>query len=116
MCKTNRKRSTLEIPDELDILSAMWVLSCNDENPLMAYQGIIYRLGLPPNYDVENLVKPRADLFRRKVTSSRLEEWKQEMLAGKRIPAWIKAIHDEDTRRKTIQSLSPDDIFRSQFR
>ncbi|HXD32136.1 MAG TPA: hypothetical protein VN643_13520 [Pyrinomonadaceae bacterium] len=34
------KRTAITGPDELDILSAIWILACNDENPLISYEGI----------------------------------------------------------------------------
>jgi hypothetical protein len=38
------------------------------------------------------------------------------MLLGQHLPSWIRAIEDENIRREKIQSLTPDDVFRSQFR
>ena len=33
----NNQSKTLKERDEFDILPAVWVLSCNDENPIITY-------------------------------------------------------------------------------
>lgn len=38
--------------DDLDTVSAIWILASHDENPLITYTGLIHRLGLPANCDV----------------------------------------------------------------
>jgi hypothetical protein len=48
--------------------------------------------------------------------SRRLETWKQDMRSGKRIPSWIREISEHTLRSKTIDEITPDDAFRSQFR
>jgi hypothetical protein len=110
------KRVEIKGPDELDILSAIWILSCNDENPIITYEGIKHRLGLPVDYDVKSLVNSRGEMFRKYVTSRRLETWKQELRSGKHLPSWIRDIQDENKRKATIDALSPADVFRNQFR
>lgn len=102
--------------DEFDILSATWILSCNDENPSMSYEGIRCRLGLPTDYDIKGLIQRHGELFRKGVPRPRLEWWKDQMRLGKHLPAWIREIDDEITRKNLVEALSPDDIFRSQFR
>jgi len=110
------KRVKIKGPDELDILSAIWILACNDENPIITYEGIKYRLGLPADYDVKSLIQSRGEMFRRGVPSRRLEGWKQIMLTGKHLPSWIRDIENESSRKATIEALTPEDVFRNQFR
>ena len=100
----------------VDVLSATWVFSCNDENPIITYKGISHRLNLSPSFDVKDLVRSRGDLFRSGVRHGRLEAWKQEMLADRHVPRWIREITDEPLRKRTIDALTEDDVFRSQFR
>lgn len=110
------KRTKIKGPDEFDILSATWILASNDENPSITYEGIKYRLNLPDDYDVRELISSRADLFRRGIPRQRLDKWKQEMLEGKHLPSWIREIEDDAERQSTISSLTTNDVFRSQFR
>jgi len=101
---------------EAGILSAVWILASNDEIPLMLYKSTRLRLGLSDNYDLEGLIKNHTELFRQKCPEFRLEEWKKDMLKGKRLPLWIKEIENLEERKKVINDLSANDIFRSQFR
>ena len=39
-----------------------------------------------------------------------------DLRAGKKIPAWIKAIENDSARLATIEKLDSNDVFRSQFR
>ncbi len=112
----NRQRFTAGGSDEFDILSAIWILACNDENSIITYEGIRYRLGLPDNYDVKALVQARGELFRPRVLQSRLEKWQRDMLSGRQLPSWIRDKEDEADRKRTIESLTPEHVFRSQFR
>lgn len=103
--------------DEFGILSALWILASNDENPIMTYAGIKYRLNLPPNYELEALVQKRGELFRRRVPPYRLEAWKARIRENPiRRPAWIQNKGDEALQLKAIEALTVDDVFRSQFR
>jgi len=102
--------------DEAGILSAIWILACNDDIPLMLYDSVRFRLGLDDSYDVESLIRNHGELFRMKCPQFRLDEWQLEMMAGKRMPSWIANIKDKDAREKKIMSLTVDDVFRSQFR
>ncbi len=113
---TRRQRSK-DNRDRFDVLSALWVLTCNDPISIMTYRGIKYRLNLPTDYDVKSLVEERGELFRPKVPTSRLKEWKTAMRSkvGKR-PAWIRDLGDETLQLRAIEELSVDDVFRSQFR
>jgi hypothetical protein len=113
------KKELKSIEDNMDvagILSAIWILASNDENPLMLYDSTRFRLGLPENFDLEGLIKKHGELFRQQCPEFRLEEWKKDMLKGKRIPIWVKEIENNEEREKIITNLSPNDVFRSQFR
>jgi hypothetical protein len=102
--------------DELDILSATWILASNDENPIITYEGIKYRLGLPDDYDVKGVVRSRPELFRRGIPEGRLEKWKQDLLLGKHVPSWIRESESTEQRNARINALTAEDGFRSQFR
>ncbi len=110
------KRTTIKGSDDLDILSAIWILACNDENPIITYEGVKYRLGLPSDYDLKSLVQSRGEMFRRGLTSRRLESWKEVMRSGKHLPSWIRDTEDDSERKAKIDGLTADDLFRSQFR
>ncbi len=103
--------------DKFDVLSSLWVLTCNDPISIMSYKGIKYRLKLPADYDIESLVEERGELFRPRVASRYLDEWKRAMESqvSKR-PAWIRDLDDETSQQLAIKALSDDDVFRSQFR
>jgi hypothetical protein len=102
--------------DPIAVLSAVWVLACNDDNPLLTYRGILHRLELPSGYPIRELVARRPELFRRSTPAERVEEWKAEVLSGERtMPPWLKDDPPEEQRR-FISSLGPGDMFRSQFR
>jgi len=116
MPKQRQNRTIIEEPDVFGILSATWVLSCNDESEIMTYEGIRQRLNLPKDFDVKVLIQSRGELFRRGLPSYRMEEWKKEMLAKRRRPSWILDIEYPEARRHTIECLTSDDVFRSQFR
>ncbi|MDM0077276.1 hypothetical protein QTH90_22910 [Variovorax sp. J2P1-59] len=103
-------------PDGFDVLSAVWVFACNDENPLITYEGLRYRLNLESTTDVKKLVQSRVDLFRLGATVIRLERWKKDMCGGTRLPRWISDIEDETKRKEAISAITVDDVFRSQFR
>jgi hypothetical protein len=102
--------------DELDLISTIWILASNDDNALITYRGLIHRLDLPKNYDVKKLVASRPELFRLGATENRVNEWKSLLLGGKGIPSWLKYIESDEERKAVIENLSPNDVFRSQFR
>jgi hypothetical protein len=98
-----------------DLLSAIWIVACNDPHPVMSYKSIKERMFLPAEYDVRRLVLSRRDLFRpggRRL----LAKWKSHMLAGERQPNWIASIEDQSERQKAIGDLGLGDVFVSQFR
>jgi len=111
-----RQMTKVPEPDNLDLLSAIWILASNDENPLITFQGLNHRLGLPANFDVRAIVRSRPELFRPGATDSRVSAWKSELRAGRNYPGWLKAIPNEIDRAAAIERLSADDVFRSQFR
>ena len=112
----DNNRTAIINSDDLDIVSAIWILSCNDENPIITYEGIKYRLNLPEEFDLKGLVKSRGELFREKVPERRLKGWKKLMMQGNHQPSWIKDIQDDDGRKKKIESITTEDVFRNQFR
>lgn len=112
MLSKSRGRS----PEELDIVSAIWVMANNDENPIITYRSIRHRLQLPEDYDIKTLVRSRGELFRQGVRERILEQWKQDMLNGKRLPSWVREIEDDVVRNHSIELIRSDDVFRSQFR
>ena len=110
-----RKSQETHKPDILDILSSIWILSCNDEKAIITYEDLEYRLNPPGDIDLRKLVQGRAELFRRGVARHRLALWKQKMLAGEQLPSYLQDL--EDAERKTkIASIGQDDVFRNQFR
>ncbi len=111
-----QNRAIIKEPDAFGILSAIWVLACNDESEIMTYEGIWHRLNLPKDFDVKGLIQSHGELFRRGLPRYRLREWKEAMLAGHRRPSWILDIEDPGVQKQTIEGLTSDDVFRSQFR
>ena len=109
-------RARIDKTDDLDILSAIWILSCNDENPIITYERIEHRLDTPATYDIRTLISNRGELFRKGVSDDRLEQWKTAMLEGKRVPSWIQVLNKGDDQRNAISAIKADDVFRSQFR
>jgi hypothetical protein len=110
------KRLSISAPDDFDILSALWILACNHETPIMTYEGVRNRLNLHPDYDLRKLVLSRGELFRKAVSNKRLKTWKAEMIEGKHLPSWIVDEEDETIKKRKIDSITMDDVFRSQFR
>jgi hypothetical protein len=102
--------------DELDILSGIWIMSCNDDNPIMTYRSVAQRLNLPETYDVKSVVRSRPELFRPGILNSRLNAWKDLPRTGKSRPNWIVEIHDQRKQREAIESIGREDVFRNQFR
>lgn len=102
-------------PDEYAVLAAIWILASNDETPLITYQSIQHRLNLPHNFDIRTLIRRHGELFRLGMPPSRLDKWKIEMRAGRRLPSWIREASNPD-RPGLIEALGPADGFRSQFR
>jgi len=102
--------------EELDLISAVWILASNDENHLISFEGIRERLGLDKGFDVKGLVHKRRELFRPGAPPGELEEWQTSMRSGSRLPTWIKVIPAEEERLAAIDALNQKDVFRSQFR
>jgi hypothetical protein len=102
--------------EDLDMLSAIWVISSNDDNPIISYRGLCVRLAFSDEKRLRQLVYGRRDLFRLRVLNSRMDNWKNEMRNGKKLPVWISEIESKNQRRIEIDALKPDDVFRNQFR
>lgn len=109
-------RRKKEAIDELDVLASAWVLSCLDENPIMTYRGVIFRLNLPKDFDIRGLLGRRRELFRPGLPSARLDQWKSILRQGRARPSWILEISDDVEQKKQIDAITPSDIFRNQFR
>lgn len=103
-------------PDDLDLLSAIWILASNDENPLITFRGINHRLGLPIDFDIKTIIRSRPELFRPGCTESRINTLKSELSVGRSLPGWLTAIPNKVERSAAIEKLNTDDVFRSQFR
>jgi hypothetical protein len=102
--------------EDFGYLSAIWILASNDDNPLITYEGIRYRLNLPNDYDVQKLIRARAELFRHGVPQAVLDAWKDRLRAGEStLPSWIRAKPKEEWGT-LIDGLKVDHVFRSQFR
>jgi hypothetical protein len=102
--------------EELNVLSAIWILSANDENAIITYKGVISRLGLLDEDRIRTLIRNRRDLFRLRIPESRLAAWKREMKEGRHQPVWIMEILNEVDRHAEIENLTVNDVFRNQFR
>ncbi len=102
--------------DELGLVSAIWILASNDENPLITYAGIRNRLGLCNDSYVKTIVQKRRELFRLGAPQDQVDAWKARLKEGKGMPSWLNEITDLKQRAKAIDDLSPKDVFRSQFR
>lgn len=98
-----------------DLLPAIWIFSCNDENPIITYKGIAARIGTTET-DAQRLIGAHRELFRPGILPSRLNSWKDRMRAGRNLPGWLLEIADQEDRKNAIDSLSPKDVFRNQFR
>ena len=112
------KENKIPLTDSYDIISAAWILACNDKNPIMTYKGIQYRLKLD-DYDIQTIkaiIQGRGELFRKRVPKSYLNAWKKEMRTGHQLPTWIFEEEDKSEHNKMIDDLGLDDIFISQFR
>ena len=86
--------------EELDLVSAIWILSSNDENHMITYEGIRERLGLSAGFDVRDLVNKRRELFRPKGPTQAVENWKKRM-REKAQPSWIRSIKTRERRSLT---------------
>ena len=101
----------------MDILSGTWILACNDENPVITYEGITDRLSLDPDYNVRALVASRRELFRPGLAERDLEIWKEALRKREIVrPTWVIRKGSEASQLQAIDSLTGPDVFRSQFR
>lgn len=109
-----KKKSNIQ-NDNFDILTTVWILSCNDENSIISYEGIKHRLSLNDDFDLKTLIESRRELFRSNIPEKRLQEWKNQLLQGKNLPTWLKK-YEQEKRKKKIKSIESTDCFRCQFR
>jgi hypothetical protein len=106
---------TLTKAEAYDTLAAIWVIACNDEDPIITYRGLNDRIPPDPHYDVEDIVASRPELFRKGgVPAKRFNRWKEKM--RNKPPPWLRDIEDDSDREAAIEELRPAHIFRSQFR
>lgn len=109
------EKAKVNVTDEFAILSSIWILASNDENPIMTYEGISHRLGVNNTPRVKKLITAHQELFRLFVSPMQLDEWKGDMLKGDRLPGWLREM-DKGIRNVKINDLTREDVFRSQFR
>jgi len=105
-------------PDDLDVISAIWMLSCNDPDTIMTYKGIAHRLALK-GWDVErvrHVVQSRAELFSPVVSSRWFKEWQEWIKKEAHYPGWVLELTGKAARDKAIDDLTRQDVFRCQFR
>ena len=104
--------------DKFGILSAAWILACNDTNPIMTYKSIQKRLLLEEyNIDaIKSIINSRGELFRKRVPNSYLKRWKEQMREGQHLPTWITEEKDKSKHLEIIDKLGQEDTFISQFR
>lgn len=93
-------------PDQFAVLSAIWILACNDETPLITYRSVRRRLNLAEDYDVEGLVRNHGELFRLRIPPSRLKAWQEDMLNENHMPSWVRETTGS-VRTQLINSLKP---------
>jgi hypothetical protein len=99
-----------------DAVSAIWILSCNDENPITTYAGVLERLGFSDDHEVKAIIRSRRELFRPGVGRSRLAKWKDRLRQGEGLPGWLQEITDPALRASRINEITSDEVFRNQFR
>lgn len=106
---------------EFDILTSVWIMASNDQNPFMLYETVRRRLDLPDNYPLEKIIAKRSELFRKKVPEYRIDSLKKDWikkcdLDEKKIPSFLQKFQTKEERINYLNSISEKDIFRSQFR
>lgn len=74
--------------ENLDLISAIWMFACNDQDTILTYKGVAYRLNKNVT-EMKALVKSRAELFSTVVNARWLADWKHWVKAGKHYPAWV---------------------------
>jgi|GEM_PF-1473593 len=109
------KRKVIDSPEYFDILTAVWILSNNDDNPIMLYDSLNKRLSIPSTIDLKKMVLSRRELFRPGVKKSELEKKKINWKSNHNIPEYLLEFSDEQ-RKKIINEITEADVFRSQFR
>jgi hypothetical protein len=92
-------------------LTAIWVLSCNDEPAVMTYESIKQRIGNTNIDEVRNLVKEFPELFQITIPEKHLVNWKNQMRDGQNRSKWIAK-----EGSKVISQLQLNDVFRNRFR
>lgn len=120
----NRKKddqNSINYLEEFDVLSSVWIMANNDDDSLMFYESVKNRLGLHSKYQLKEIITKRSELFRRKISKHRLDllkiKWHAECAkAHPKMPSFIFRLDTAQERTDLIDSITEDDIFRSQFR
>jgi hypothetical protein len=86
---------------DFDNISAIWMLSSYDIDPIVTYKGIADRLGIDEK-DARRLVESRPELFSPVIAKKWLEHWKKWVTEGLHYPGWV--LKEKET--KNIRSIS----------
>lgn len=112
-------RRKIKGPVEFDIISAIWILACTDQDPLITYRGIVHRLdteGLT-EADVRSLVRSRAELFSTVISNQWLYEWQRWIIDESHYPRWIiDEFREKHLQTQAVETIKREDVFRSQLR
>jgi hypothetical protein len=100
-------------PDIFDTLSAIWIMANRDEQPLMFYGDVAYRLERCED-EMKNLVEEQKELFRLGLPKWRLNQWKCNKLvqagfsseeAPEEWQEWQCSKYDDLETRKTRKTF-----------
>jgi hypothetical protein len=101
---------------DFDNISAIWMLSSYDIDPIVTYKGIADRLGIDEK-DARRLVESRPELFSPVIAKKWLEHWKKWVTEGLHYPGWVlKEKETKKDRDELVGDLEIRDVFRSQAR
>ena len=100
--------------DDYDVLTAVWILSCQDEVPLMSYENSALRIGVPVD-ELRQTIARHISLFRPGATQSQLDERKKHLLQANRFPRYLRELSPE-ARLVKINAMTRADFFRNIFR
>jgi hypothetical protein len=103
--------------DDLNKISAVWMMACYDQDAIITFEGIVDRLEIDRDY-ARRLVESRPELFSQVVAEDWMKDWKEWVLNNKpkHYPGWVLK-RPAGQREKSINELKHDkDVFRSQIR
>ena len=101
--------------EDAGFVSAIWILSCNDPIPTMTYTYIYQRLALNKERAKE-LIGSHKELFSTSISKNWRDAWKKRMENGDSLPSRIASEKDPVKKKKAIEDVVNEDLFRSQFR